>query len=68
VSVVLIMLPGAITGGILWLVFSRIVGDVAIIPAAIACTVTVAIIVAAGTEILGPLFDQMDITSVERAE
>jgi hypothetical protein len=68
VSVVLIMLPGAITGGILWLVFSRIVGDIAIVPAAIACTITVAIIVAAGTEILGPLFDQMDITSVERAE
>jgi len=68
VSVIGIILPGAITGGILWLVLSRIVGDIAIIPAAIACTVTVAIIVAAGTEILGPLFDQMDITSVERAE
>ena len=68
VSVIGVMLPGAIAGGILWLVLSRIVGDIAIIPAAIACTVTVAIIVAAGTEILGPLFDQMDITSVERAE
>jgi hypothetical protein len=68
VTVIAIMLPGAITGGILWLLLNRIIGDLAVIPAAIACTVTVAIIVAAGTEILGPLFDQMDITSVERAE
>ena len=67
-SVIVIMLPGVVAGGLLWLIFQRLIGDIIAIPAALACTITVAIIVLAGTEALGPLFDQLDLTSVERAE
>ena len=61
-------LPGALAGAIVWFAFRVIVGPLALIPGAIACAVVVGIEVLAATEALGPLYDRMDVLSVERTE
>jgi len=65
---VLMTLPGAIAGFILWFGFSRFIGIGALIPAAIVCSVTMAIEILLASEALGPAFDRLDLTAVERVE
>jgi uncharacterized protein YhdP len=43
-------------------------GPAAVVLAATACTGVVAIEVLAATELLGPLYERLDILSVERAD
>ncbi len=64
----LMTLPGAIAGFIVWFAFSHFIGVVALIPAAFACTVTMAIEVLLASEALGPAFERLDLTAVERVE
>jgi putative ABC exporter len=67
-AVLVLMLPGAIVGGILWLAFRRFVGTFIVVPAAVACAAIVAVEVLAATELLGPLYDRLDILAIERPE
>jgi len=64
----IMVLPGVLAGAIVWFAFSVIVGPMALIPGAIACAVVVGIEVLAATEALGPLYERMDVLSVERTE
>ena len=61
-------LPGALAGAVVWFAFRVIVGPLALIPGAIACAVVLGIEVLAATEALGPLYERMDVLSVERTE
>jgi hypothetical protein len=61
-------LPGAIAGGIVWVAFSRLLGPAAVIPAAVVCAIAIGIEVLAATEALGPAYERLDLTAVERAE
>jgi hypothetical protein len=61
-------LPGALAGAIVWFAFRAIVGPLALIPGGIACAVVLGIEVLAATEALGPLYERMDVLSVEKTE
>lgn len=65
---VVAILPGVLIGGILWLAFYRFVGPWILIPGAAIGTVIVTLEVLMATEALGPAFDRLDITSVERSD
>ena len=59
------LLPGAVAGGLVWLAFVRLLGVIAIVPGAIVATAVIGLEVALATEAVGPLFDKIDVTSVE---
>jgi hypothetical protein len=67
-GLVVMMAPGALAGGVLWFAFSRLIGPVVFVPAAVACTVIVLIEVLAVTETLGPVYERLDLSAVEREE
>jgi hypothetical protein len=67
-ALIVTMLPGAIAGGLLWFAFHRLIGIVVLIPAAAVCTVIVLVEVLMATEMLGPVYERMDASAVERAE
>jgi hypothetical protein len=60
--------PGGIAGGIVWLVLRRVMGAAVFVPAAVLFTGVVLTEVLAATELLGPAYDRMDLTSVEKPE
>ena len=62
------LLPGAIAGGILWLAFRRFIGAWILIPSALVATLFVLVEVLMATEALGPAYESLDISSVERIE
>jgi hypothetical protein len=68
VSVTLLMLPGVVAGAVLLFAFRRWVGMLILVPASLVCTLIVALEVLAGTEMLAPLYDKLDLLSVERAD
>jgi hypothetical protein len=65
---VIMTLPAAIAAGILWFVLGRIDGPLAIVPAALAGAAILAVEVLVATEMLGPLYEKIDLLAVERAE
>jgi ABC-2 type transport system permease protein len=67
-SLALIVAPGAIVGAIAGFVLFRVVGTVALIPAALICALAVAIEVVLATEALGPIYERVDLTAIERGE
>jgi hypothetical protein len=62
------LLPGVILGGILCLVFYRFAGPWTLVPGAVVCLAVVGIELLLATEALGPLYERLDLTSVERPE
>lgn len=63
------ILPGAIAAGIVGFVFYRLTGSpLVFMPAAVVCLAIVAIEVMLATEALGPLYDRIDLSGVERSE
>jgi hypothetical protein len=68
IMLVLAMAPGAIAGGVLWLAFYRFLGPWILIPAAAVAATIVIVEVLMATEALGPAYERLDITSVERGE
>jgi len=60
--------PGAVVGAIVAFAFWRPFGPGAIVPGALACAAIMAIEVLLATEALGPAYEQIDLTAVERAE
>jgi hypothetical protein len=51
-------------GLVLW----RLLGPAAVVPAAIVCAAVMAIEIVLATEMLGPAYERLDVTAVERAE
>jgi len=68
VSLVLLAVPGAIAAGVIWFIFYRFVGTVVLLPMAVAFAAIVLIEVVVATELLGPAYEGIDVTSVERPE
>ena len=62
------VLPGAIVGLAVWFAFRLALGAAAVVPAAACCAAVVAIEVLLATEALGPAYDALDATAVERVE
>ena len=67
-SAAVLMIPGAVGGGAIWLALSQWTGVVAVVPAALVCTAIVLLEVLVGSELLGPLYERLDILAVERTE
>jgi ABC-2 type transport system permease protein len=65
---VIMVLPAALAGAIVWIALGWFFGPVMLIPAASVCAAVVAIEVLVVTEALGPAYDRLDLTAVERAE
>lgn len=62
------VVPGVLVGGVLWFGFARLVGPWMLIPGAVAGAMVVLFEVALATEALGPVYERLDVTSVERSE
>jgi hypothetical protein len=61
-------LPGAVAGAIVWFATQAVLGPAAVVPAAMVCTVVIAMEVLVATEALGPAYERLDLMAVERAE
>jgi hypothetical protein len=68
ISLVVMALPGALAGGIVWLATGRILGAAALVPAAVVFLAIVVVEVLVATEALAPGYERLDILSVERSE
>lgn len=68
VSLLLFALPGAIAAGVVWLIFYRFVGPIVLVPMGVVFAAIVIVEVLAVTEVLGPAYERIDVTSVERPE
>jgi hypothetical protein len=68
VALALFAVPGAIAGGIVWLVLRNVLGSVVFVPAAVVFAGVVLTEVTVATELLGPVYDRMDLTSIEKPE
>ena len=62
------VIPGALAGAIVWFALRVFVGAAALVPAALACASIVGVEVLVATEALGPAYERLDVTAVERAE
>jgi ABC-2 type transport system permease protein len=62
------LVPGVIAGGLLWVAFYRFTGPWILVPAALVCAALIALEALLATEAIGPLYEQLDITSVERPD
>src|SRR5437899_2096594 len=67
-ALVLMLLPGLVPAGLVWIVLNRFVGYLAFVPAAFVLTTIVLVEVFVATELLGPAFERLDLSAVERAE
>jgi hypothetical protein len=65
---IVMVLPGAFAGGILWFALRPLLGAGALVVGAVVCAVVVGIEVLLATEALGPAYERLDVTAVERAE
>ena len=66
VSLVVMILPGAVAGAIVGIAFRRFIGVAALIPAAAVCGAVVLIEVLMAVEAIAPAYERMDLVSVER--
>jgi len=60
--------PGGLAGGIVWLVLRNVMGVAVFVPAAVLFAAVILTEVLVATELLGPAYERMDLTSVERGE
>ena len=62
------LLPGVVPAGLVWLVLNRFLGYAALVASAAVLTAIVLVEVFVSTEVLGPAFERLDLTAVERAD
>ena len=67
-TVAVLMIPGALAGGVIWFAFERWFGPPVFVLSAAVCTTIVLVEILAATELLGPLYERLDLLAVERAE
>ena len=65
---VVVTIPAAIVGGVVWFASQWLIGSAALVAGAIAGAVVVAIEILLATEVLGPAYERIDILAVERSE
>jgi ABC-2 type transport system permease protein len=65
---IVMVLPGAFAGGIVWFAVRPLAGAAALAAGAAVCAMIVGIEVLLVTEALGPAYDRLDVSDVERAE
>jgi putative ABC exporter len=65
---IVMALPGALAGAIVWFTLGRFFGPAMLVPAAAVCTAIIAIEVLLATEALGPAYERLDVMAVERSE
>jgi hypothetical protein len=65
---ILSAVPGALGGAIVWFALRRFIGPAALVPAAVVCTVIVGVEGLLATEAIGPAYERLDVTAVERGE
>ncbi len=68
ILLIVMAVPGAVAGGLVWLALRHVLGAAAFIPAAVVCTMIVGIEVLVASEALGPAYERLDITAVEGVE
>jgi hypothetical protein len=67
-ALIVMALPAAITGGLVWFVLRYLIGVAAYVPAAGVAVVILIVEAVVATELLGPVYERLDALSVERAE
>ncbi len=67
-ALIVLALPGAVAGGIVWFAFRLFVGSAALVLAAGACSALLLVEVLVITEMLGPAYERIDLTAVERPQ
>jgi ABC-2 type transport system permease protein len=67
-ALIVMALPAAVAGGILWFVLRYVIGAAAYVPAAAVATVILIVEAVVVTELLGPVYERLDALSVERVE
>ncbi len=67
-AMALLLVPGLVAAGVVWLAVRRWIDSAALVVAALICTAVVLLEVLVATELLGPLYDRLDVLSIERAE
>jgi ABC-2 type transport system permease protein len=65
---VLMMIPGALAGGIVWFTLESWLGAGIFVPAALAAAIVMVVEVVVATEAMGPLFERVDVSEVEKGE
>jgi ABC-2 type transport system permease protein len=67
-ALMLMTLPGAIAGALIGFALIGWLGPISLVPAALACVAALLVETVAATEALGPAYERIDLTAVERAE
>jgi ABC-2 type transport system permease protein len=67
-ALLLFAVPGGIAAAVVWFVLRGVMGAAVFVPASVVFAGVVFVEVMTATELLGPAFDRLDLTSVERAE
>ena len=67
-ALIVMLLPGILPAGIVWLALYRVLGFGVFVPAAAVVTIIVLVEVLIATEALGPAYERLDLSAVERAE
>ena len=62
------LIPGAVAAAIVWFAVRIFVGPAALVPAALVCAAIVLVEVLLATEALGPAYEALDLTAIERVE
>jgi hypothetical protein len=65
---IVLLLPGAILGGVISFILFGVAGPWVLIPAAFSCLIVVAIELLFATSAMAPMYERLDLTSVERSE
>ncbi len=67
-ALVLMALPGVVAAGIVWFLLARTLGPLALIPSALVFSTALLAESVLATEALGPVYDRVDFTDIERGE
>ena len=67
-ALVIMVLPGAIAGAVLWFAFYRFVGPLIVAVAALVCAGAIGLEILMMTEALGPAYERLDLMAVERPD
>jgi hypothetical protein len=65
-ALVAMTLPGALPAGALWFALSTAAGAWAMVPAAAVCSLVIGLEILLTTEALGPVYERLDLTAIER--
>jgi hypothetical protein len=68
VALVVMLLPGLVPAALVWFVLRGVLGVAVFVPAALVVTTIVLVEVLIAIEALGPIYERMDLTDIERPE